>query len=109
MDLIFDYWVGHLTNREQTLRRSVGAYIQHYSLVKVGITCKPERRLKEHQRSNKGWDKMIVKYHTTSVKYINSIEKILIYHHWYYVANEVAGGGGPNGNPPYYLYVLLKK
>jgi hypothetical protein len=44
MELIYDYWIGHLTNVEQTLKRSVNAYIQHYSMVKVGITCKPERR-----------------------------------------------------------------
>lgn len=82
MELIYDYWVGHLTNVEPTLKRSVNAYIEHYSTVKVGITGKPERRKSEHKRSNKGWDKMIIKYHTTSVKYINSVEKKLIDYRW---------------------------
>jgi len=109
MELTYDYWKGHLVNVETQLKQSVNAYIQHYSEIKIGITCNPDRRKSEHHRSKKGWEKMVIKYETQSVKYINAIEKTLIDYHWDYVTNEVGGGGGPNGTPPYYLYVLLKK
>lgn len=109
MELLYDFWRGHLIDVEKLLKQSVNAYIQHYSEIKIGITCNPDRRKAEHHRSNKGWEKMIIKYQTQSVKYINTIEKTLIDYHWDYIANEVAGGGGSNGNPPYYLYVLLRK
>lgn len=105
----YDYWEGHISSVLYQLQQSVCAYTQHYHKVKIGITCNPERRLSEHYRSKHEWDQMVIKYKTTSVKYINQIEKLLIDSNWNYVTNERGGGGGPNGEPPYYLYVLLKK
>jgi hypothetical protein len=108
MELIEDYWTGNINDVIESLNRSIAQYIRHNNKVKIGITCNPNRRINEHSLSKENWDKMIVKYKTTSVNYINEIEKILIDNHWDYIANEVAGGGGPNGNSPYFLYVLLK-
>ena len=108
MELIYDYWSGHITNISFNLRQSINSYIRHYSTVKIGITCNPERRMSEHDRSGIGWEKMIVKYKTSSVSYINEIEKETIDSHWDDITNMVSGGGGPNGNPPYFLYILLK-
>ena len=109
MELEYDYWSGHLSDISLTLKKSINTYIQHYSTVKIGITCDPERRMSEHYRTDLGWEKMVVKYKTTSVNYINRIEKETIDYHRDDITNMISGGGGPNGNPPYYLYLLLKK
>lgn len=103
-----DYWTGNINDVIESLNRSIAQYIRNNNKVKIGITCDPQRRSKEHSKSNEKWERMIVKYKTTSVNYINLIEKVLIENHWNFISNEVSGGGGPNGNPPYYLYVLLK-
>ncbi len=108
MELDYDYWTGTFNEVSTTLKRSIAQYIRNYKNVKIGITNNPKRRAQEHSASSVKWDKMIVKYHTTSVNYINEMEKILVDHHWSYIKNEVAGGGGPNGEGPYYLYLLLK-
>jgi hypothetical protein len=107
MQVNYSYWTGHLTNVETSLKKSVAAYIRLGYAVKIGITNNPERRAKEHARKGT-WKRMIVKYYTTSVKYINDMERIIIAHHWDRVENEVGGGGGPNGSGPYYLYVLVE-
>lgn len=108
MDLEFDYWTGSLNEVTESLIRSVGQYTRNYKGVKVGITNNPKGRCSAHSRSNFRWKKMIIKYKTSSVNYINQIEKIIIEHHWDYIKNKVGGGGGPDGQGPYYLYVLLK-
>ncbi|MBU3660379.1 MAG: hypothetical protein FGM14_10940 [Flavobacteriales bacterium] len=107
MTLHYDYFSGHLYSVETSLKKSVAVYTRKYYRVKIGITNNPERRAKEHAR-NGTWKRMIVKYYTTSVKYINDMERIIISHHWDRVENEVGGGGGPNGRAPYYLYVLVE-
>lgn len=107
MDLEYDYWRGPINQVVESLIRSVGQYTRHYD-VKIGITNDPERRAREHSRSGIRWRRMVVKYETSSVNYINRMERIIIDYHWDYIKNKVGGGGGPNGNPPFYLYVLLK-
>lgn len=102
------YWTGSINNVRESLIRSVGQYTRHNSKVKIGITNNHKRRVSEHERSSVKWKVLVVKYKTTSVNFINEIERILIEHHWEYIKNEVAGGGGPDGQGPYYLYVLLK-
>ena len=104
----YNYLTGKIDWVFESLNRSVGQYKRSYRYVKIGITNNPERRKNEHSQSNVKWEKMIVKYSTTSVKYINELEKMLIDQHWEFIENEVAGGGGPNGEGPYYLYILLK-
>lgn len=108
MKLEYNYWTGSIHEVTETLIRSVGQYTRNYSKVKIGITNNPERRKGQHESGKPKWDKMVVKYKTSSVSFINQIEKVLIEHHWDYVKNKVGGGGGPNGDGPYYLYVLLK-
>jgi hypothetical protein len=97
---------GHILDVETKLIKSVYYFTGKYKRVKIGITNNPERRAQEHRKTGK-WKKMIVKYHTTSVDYINDIERIIIEHHWDYIENKIAGGGGPNGIGPYYLYFLV--
>jgi len=108
MDLQYDYWTGSIAVVKESLIRSVGQYTRYFERIKIGITNNPERRLGEHRRSRAGWNKMVVKYRTTSVTFINQMERVLIDHHWDYIQNEARGGGGPDGKGPYYLYVLLK-
>ena len=109
MEVIYKGWTGPLNIVREPLIRSIGQYTRHYSKVKVGITSDPERRSRDHQRSTQRWNTMVVKYKTSSVNFINQLEKIIIDHHWDYIENEIGGGGGPNAkHGPYYLYVLLK-
>ncbi len=108
MVLEYDYWKGNFSDVKNCLIRSISQYTRYYESVKVGITCDPKRRINEHNKSNVNWNKMVVKYETVSVRFINEMEKILIDYHWEFIENEIKGGGGPNGKPPYYLYVLLK-
>ena len=108
MKLEYDYWTGSINEVSESLIRSVGQYTRYYGKVKIGITNNPERRMREHQRSSIRWGKMVVKYRTSSVNFINQLEKLLINYHWDYIKNEIGGGGGPNGKEPYYLYLLLK-
>ena len=93
----YDYWEGHISSVLYQLQQSVCAYTQHYHKVKIGITCNPERRLSEHYRSKHEWDQMVIKYTTTSVKYINKIEKLLIDSKWNSEKNARGGGVGTHG------------
>jgi hypothetical protein len=109
MELDFDLRTGSFSDMKDFLIRSIQSYITHHNSVKVGITCDPDRRFYKHSCSEKHWKKMVVKYETSSVAYINNMEKALIEYHFDFIENEINGGGGPNGkNGPYYLYVLLK-
>ena len=78
-----------------SLNKSVLAYSKRWKNIKIGITCDPERRAKEHAKAGI-WKKMVVKYETSSVNFINKMEQNLIENHWTILVNEVAGGGGPN-------------
>ena len=106
MELKYDYWTGHFEEVKGTLIRNISQYSINHNAIKIGITNNPERRIKEHQNSNLGWKKMIVKYQTNSVSYINTMEELLINYHWEYLSN--IKNGGLNANPPYYLYLLIK-
>lgn len=107
MELIIDYWTGNFEECKKSLIRSAGQYLRNYDL-KVGITNDPGRRKKQYEFSGEKWKYMIVKYHTSSLNYINQMEKIVIDKHWEVNQNKIAGGGGPNGVGPYYLYFVLK-
>ncbi len=108
MELQHDYhYIGHLTQVRETLKRSVSQYIRYHNCVKIGITNNPERRKKEYAKS-RNWDKMVVLYSTTSLKYIREIERELIEYNWDYVHNLISGGGGDYSQPPYYLYVVIR-
>jgi len=108
MELEYDYWTGSINEVKESLIRSVSQYIRHYRKVKIGITNNPERRKIQHQNGTMSWNKMTVKYKTTSLNYIKQLEKILVDYHWDYIKNKVGGGGGIHGEGPYYLYILIK-
>ncbi len=110
MRLKYDYWEGTFRVINNSLKKSISQYTRHHGTVKIGITCNPERRVKEHLKMDLGWEIMVVKYKTSSIKFINKMEKSHIEYQWEFITNQVNGGGGPNGkNGPYYLYLLLKK
>lgn len=110
MELIYDYWKGKPSEVNTSLKRSISQYTRYYSNVKIGITCRPKDRLRQHNKMNLDWEKMIIKYETSSINFINKIEKDHIDYQWEFVTNLRAGGGGPNGKTgPFFLYVLLKK
>ena len=110
MELLYNYWKGKPSEVNTSLKRSISQYTRHHTKIKIGITCRPADRMREHHKMNLGWQKMIIKYETTSINFINKIEKHHIDYQWDFLTNQVKGGGGPNGkNGPYYLYVLLKK
>jgi predicted GIY-YIG superfamily endonuclease len=117
---IFYYSTGNLKDRKSELTRALGQYARHYDYIKIGITCDPERRWIEHQNERKrfsdSWLKMVVIYETSSRKYVNEAERLLINHtktanynieKW----NDVGGGGGNYSEEAdkYYLYLLLDK
>lgn len=56
---------------------SIGQYGRYYERIKIGITEDLERRFNQH-KSQAGWERMIVKYKTSSVKHTNEIEKYFI-------------------------------
>ncbi len=112
MELILipeDYWVGHINEVKETIKRSVQSFINHHKKVKVGITNNPQRRKDRHKYDPIGWDIMHVRYHTTSLRYVRELEKIIVDHHWDYLENRIGGGGGNFGEGPYYLYILIKR
>ena len=56
------------------LERSLSQYERFYKDIKVGITGRnPQERFKEHQE-NDGWERMVVKYKSSSEGFVNLIE-----------------------------------
>ena len=109
MELIYDYWKGKPSEINTSLKRSISQYTRYYSNVKIGITCRPKDRLRQHHKMNLKCEKMVIKYETSSVNFINKMEKEHIDYQREYVTNQ-RSGGGPNGKKgPFFLYVLLKK
>ncbi|HNP32593.1 MAG TPA: GIY-YIG nuclease family protein [Flavobacterium sp.] len=105
MELKYDYWTGPFEDVKGSLVRNISQYSISNNAIKIGITTDPERRIQEHRRSNLGWKRMVVKYQTSSVSYINVIEEILINYHWEYVNNEKSIFSQAEF---YYLYILIK-
>ena len=108
MQLKYNYWTGHFEDVKATLIRNISQYSINNNEIKIGITNDPERRIKEHQNSNLGWQKMIVKYQTNSVIYINIMEELLINYHWEYLSNIRGSNEEHKEKPTYYLYILIK-
>ena len=107
MELKYDFWTGKPNEVISSLNRSIGQYTRWYSDVKIGKTNDPEKRMRHHRRSGKGWDLMVVKYETKSILFVNQMETVLIANHRQYIRNEIGGGGG-DGFGYQYIYVLLK-
>lgn len=105
----YDYWTGHINEVVSSLNRSLSAFERHYKFVKVGITSRnPKVRFSEHVRSE-NWDRMVVKYKTTSKRYVNLIEDYFIFSHqnlknfWYGNSHMT------DNTKERYLYFLLKE
>lgn len=78
MELKYDYWTGNFSYVKTLLIRSIQRYAYLYDNVKIGITSNPDARKSKHKSSGQGWKKMIIKYETSSVRYINEMEKLLM-------------------------------
>lgn len=64
----------------ESLERSLSQYLRHYRDVKVGITGRePQKRFIEHLNEDPKWERMVVKYKSSSENFVNSIEKYFIY------------------------------
>lgn len=107
-DVEYLYFSGQPSNVIPQLRRSLGQYHRRYEYVKIGITIHPEIRFGQHLRNEKKycWEKMVVKYQTTSVRNANAIEKYFIYND-YYLTNDWTGESHMSESPVYYAYILL--
>ena len=108
MELKHDYWQGQFEDILGTFIKSISQYSINHNGIKIGITNDPEKRLKEHITSNVGWKKMIIKYETTSINYINVMEELLINYHWEILSNIRGNVGETHKTPPYYLYIVIK-
>jgi hypothetical protein len=90
------------------LKISVANFLVNNSDVKVGITGRdPQERFKEHLKK-KDWDRMIVKYKTTSERNANKLEDLLI-ENYPELINEWMGTSYLSEDGDNYLYVLVKK
>ena len=80
MEVEYLYYEGQPSNVIPSLIRSVGQYHRNYEYVKIGITCAPERRFREHLDREKKycWERMVVKYCTKSIRNANKIEDFFI-------------------------------
>lgn len=108
MELKHDHWQGHFEDILATFIRSISQYSINHNGIKIGITNDLERQLKEHKSSNKDWKRMLVKYETNSINYINIIEEKLSNYHWEYTSNIRHDANDGQKNPPYYLYIIIK-
>ncbi len=74
----YNYITGVISVVLPNIKRSLGQYIRNYEEVKIGITGRnPQIRFNEHQQ-RRDWDRMIVKYRTTSQNNANKVEKYFI-------------------------------
>jgi len=90
------------------LKNSVANFLSKNSEVKVGITGRdPQDRFNEHLK-NRDWDRMIVKYKTSSERNANKLEDLLI-QNYPELTNEWMGTSYLSEDGDNYLYVLVKK
>lgn len=101
----YSYYTGWPNEVIRYISITVGIFRLRYQRVKIGITNNPERRFCEHQRRD-GWERMIVKYETSSIKNANEIEKYFINRHdW--LENSWVGWSNMGAGLKYYVYILL--
>lgn len=104
----YNYVTGHLSNVLLHLKMSVGILLSFNKEVKVGITGRDSQdRFDEHLK-NYDWDRMIVKYITSSDKNANVLEDYLI-GHYPQLVNKWIGTSNLSQEGYNYLYILLKK
>ena len=102
--LIYKLCSGWPKDIKRNLAISIALYGNYYDKVKIGITNDPERRFREHQRN--GWDRMVVRYITTSENHANEIEKHFINRHEW-MANIYRGWSNLGNGRNFYVYILL--
>ena len=102
--LSYDYYSGWPKDIISNLAKSIGMYGVFYDRVKIGITNNPEIRFRAHRRD--GWDRMVVKYMTKSVKHANEIEKYFIERNEW-MDNIYKGWSNLGQGEDFYVYILL--
>ena len=102
------YYSGWPKNVIPLLQISLGIFLHNYNNVKIGITNDPDRRFYEHQKRNPSmnWERMVLKYSTTSVCNANAVEQYFIKNRPELV-NSWAGFSNMTEKGPYYVYILL--
>ena len=88
-----------------SLTISLAVYEYYYRHVKVGITGDPDVRAIAHQAD--GWQRMVVRYVTSSRDVANSIEKHFILTRPE-LKNKWTGFSHMTKTGPYYVYFLMK-
>lgn len=102
-----NYYSGYPGDVIPLLKISISLFLRNYKRVKIGITNNPERRWDEHLRQDiESWDRMVVKYTTTSVNYANLIEKYFIEAEPS-LHNRWTGWSNMTDSDHYYVYILL--
>ena len=102
------YYSGWPKNVIPLLNISIGKFLHNYNNVKIGIANNPDRRFYEHQKRNASmnWERMVIKYKTTSVCNANAVEQYFINNRPDMV-NKWAGFSNMSECGPYYVYILL--
>jgi hypothetical protein len=103
----FDYWTGCPNDVIGSINRAISQYLIYYKKVKVGITGRnPQERFNEHQNNGR-WNRMVVKYKTSSENFANKVEKYFIETRPE-LKNKWLGYSGLSENGYNYLYVIMK-
>lgn len=104
----YEYYTGWPKEIYERLNRTIGQYQRHYKNVKVGITNDPKRRFYEHinRDPEMHWERMIVKYMTSSRKNANEVEKWFI-NNRLDLTNSWTGDSRMSESGPFYTYILL--
>ena len=104
----YEYHTGWPKDIYERLNRAIGQYQRHYKNVKVGITNDPKQRFYEHisRDPQMHWERMIVKYMTSSKNNANEVEK------WFIknrpdLTNSWTGYSTMSEVGPFYTYLLL--
>lgn len=105
MDLYYNCITGQPSTVAASITHSIAAYERWHGKVKIGITADPVRRCREHAAD--GWQLMVVKYKTSSVRNANQVEKYFIAHRQE-LMNEWPGFSNLPEPGPYYVYLLMK-
>lgn len=102
------YFTGRPQDIISSVLRSISANTRkdRVRYFKIGITNGPERRFRQAYVTN--YDKMLVIYRSTSLKFVSELECELIEHNKDLADNIIGGGGGNYGDPPYFMYVVIK-
>lgn len=101
----YQYLTGQPIAVVASIARSIAQYERYHSQVKVGITSNPERRANEH--AQQGWQRMVVKYKTSSLRNANTVEKYFI-NGREELKNKWTGFSPLSGHGPYYTYIIMK-